>query len=277
MERPAATNIPVPTAPTYAPGSLGAVGGRFISRGRLGARALYWIGWIAFSRRSVVTAGVEGEVAAIGLGGLRLVASASVLVGLIATFQVSYQLAPYGAETLTTRVLAWFAARELGPIVVAILVVARSAASIAGELASMSATGEIDALRAMGLDPVKYLVAPKVLAVLIVLPALTVIADAMIPLGGWIGSTVFLGYSTNQFVEQFRESFLPRDLSVGIAKAVLFALVIAIISADEGLNAERKPHAIGAAATRAVVFCLIGVLAMDTMVNAIFYFIPSIL
>jgi phospholipid/cholesterol/gamma-HCH transport system permease protein len=256
---------------------LASVSGRFISRGRLGARALYWIGWIAFSRRSVVTAGVEGEVAAIGLGGLRLVLSASVLVGLIATFQVSYQLAPYGAETLSTRVLAWFAARELGPVVVAILIVARSAAAIAGELASMSATGEIDALRAMGLDPVKYLVAPKVLALLIVLPALTAIADAMIPIGGWIGSTVFLGYSTNQFVEQFRESFLPRDLSVGIAKAVIFALVIAVVAADEGLNAERRPSGIGAAATRAVVFCLIGVLATDTFVNAVFYFIPSFL
>ena len=277
MERPAPADIEAPLAPPFAPGSLGAVGGRFISRSRLGFRALYWIGWIAFSRRSVVTAGVEGEVAAIGLGGLRLVASASVLVGLIATFQVSYQLSPYGAETLSTRVLAWFAARELGPLVVAILVVARSAAAIAAELASMSASGEIDALRAMGLDPVKYLVAPKVLAILIVLPALTVIADAMIPLGGWIGSTVFLGYSTNQFVEQFRESFLPRDLSVGIGKAVLFALIISVVAADEGLNAERRPSAIGTAATRAVVFCLIGVLAMDTVVNAIFYFIPSIL
>lgn len=261
----------------FAPPSLIAIGGRFIGRWRLGTRALYWIGWIAFSRRSVVTAGVEGEVAAIGLGALRLVASASVLVGLIATFQVSYQLSPYGAETLSTRVLAWFAARELGPLVVAILVVARSAAAIAGELASMSVSGEIDALRAMGLDPVKYLVAPKVLAVLIVLPALTVISDAMIPLGGLIGSTVFLGYSTNQFVEQFRESFLPRDLSVGIAKAVIFALIISVVAADEGLNAERRQSAIGAAATRAVVFCLIGVLAMDTVVNAIFYFIPSFL
>lgn len=271
------TAIPHLAGMSVAPTSIGAVGGRFISRGRLAARALYWLGWLAFSRRSVVTGGVEREVWSLGVGALRLIVSASVLVGLIAMFQLAYQLTPYGAQALSSRALAWFAARELGPLVVALLVVARSSAAIAGELAAMKKSGEIDALRAMGLDPIKYLVAPKLLALLTTLPALTILADALIPLGGWIGSTVFLGYSTNQFVETFRESFLSRDLAVGLGKAVIFALVIAVVASDEGLNAERGAGAIGAAATRAVVYCLIGVLAADTMVNAIFYFIPTLI
>ena len=165
---------------------------RFLSRGQLTARALYWLGWLAFSRRSVVTSGVEREVYGLGIGALRLVASASLLVGLIAIFQVATQLAPYGAEPVSPRVVTWFAARELGPVVVAMLLVARSSAAIAGELASMNVTGEIDALRAMGLDPVKYLVSPKLLAVIIVIPALTLISDALLLGGVWVGSTVFL-------------------------------------------------------------------------------------
>lgn len=250
---------------------------RFLSRGQLTARALYWLGWLAFSRRSVVTSGVEREVYGLGIGALRLVASASLLVGLIAIFQVATQLAPYGAEPVSPRVVTWFAARELGPVVVAMLLVARSSAAIAGELASMNVTGEIDALRAMGLDPVKYLVSPKLLAVIIVLPALTLISDALILGGVWVGSTVFLGYSTDRFVSQIREAFLTRDLGVGIGKSIIFALIIAVVASDEGLSADRRASAIGEAATRAVVYSLILVLGADTFVNAIFYFIPGLI
>ena len=252
-------------------------GARFISRGRLAARALYWLGWLSFSRRSVETSGVEREVYGLGVGALRLVVSASLLVGLIAMFQVAAQLAPWGAETISARVVAWFAARELGPVVVALLVVARSSAAIAGELASMNASGEIDALRAMGLDPVKYLVSPKLLAVIVVLPALTILADALILAGVWLGSTIFLDYSTGRFIVQLRESFVTRDIAVGLGKAVIFAFVIAVVASDEGLSAQRRAAAIAPAATRAVVFSLIGVLAADTVVNAIFYFIPGLI
>jgi phospholipid/cholesterol/gamma-HCH transport system permease protein len=250
---------------------------RFISRGQLTARALYWLGWLAFSRRSVVTSGVEREVYALGIGALRLVASASLLVGLIAIFQVATQLAPYGAEPVSPRVVTWFAARELGPVVVAMLLVARSSAAIAGELASMNVTGEIDALRAMGLDLAGDVHRRKLLAVIIVLPALTLISDALILGGVWVGSTVFLGYSTDRFVSQIREAFLTRDLGVGIGKSIIFALIIAVIASDEGLSADRRASAIGEAATRAVVYSLILVLGADTFVNAIFYFIPGLI
>lgn len=250
---------------------------RFISRWQLAARSLYWLGWIAFSRRAVVTSGVEREVDILGLGALRLVSSASLLVGLIAIFQVAAQLAPYGAEIMSVRALTWFAARELGPVVVALLLVARSAAQIAGEFASMNASGEIDALRAMGLDPVKYLVAPKLLAILLTLPALTIFADVLILFGGWIGSTVFLGYAPSTFISAFRESFTSRDLAVGLGKSIVFALVIAVVASDEGLSTVRRAREIAGAATRAVVYCLLGVLAADTIFNAVFYFIPDLL
>ncbi len=151
-----------------------------------------------------------------------------------------------------------------------------AAASIAGELASMRANAEIDALRVMGLDPVKYLVAPKLGALLLALPALTVVADGLIALGGWLGSRIFLGFSTSFFVEQFRIAFELRDLVVGLGKSVIFALIIALVAADEGLNVEGRVAAIGAATTRAVVYSVILVLVADTVVNAVFYFIPGL-
>jgi len=241
---------------------------------------MYWLGSLLAphppDRPAPVSAGVMRELDALGFGAVRLVAASSVLVGLITVFQVAYQLAPYGAEVVSARALAWFVAREIGPIVVAILVVARSAAAIAGEFASMSANGEIDALRVMGLDPVKYLVVPKLAALLIALPTLTAIAVMLAVIGGWLGTSVVLGYNTALYLEHLHESLAIRDVGVGLAKSIIFASLIGIVAADEGLRVERRVSAIGAAATRSVVYCLLGVLAADTAVNAFVYFIPGL-
>jgi len=251
-------------------------GVRFLSRGRVAVGALHWLGWIIVSPRSVVSGGVARELEALGVGAIRLVCSASILVGLIATFQVAYQLKQYGAESVSALAIGWFGTRELAPLVVALLVVARSSSAIAGEIAAMTTSGEIDALRAMSLDPVKYLVAPKLAALCIALPALTVIADGMITLGSWIGTTFFLGFNSRFYLEQIRTSLSTSDIVIGAAKSFMFAFVIAIIAADEGLGVDRRVGAIGEAASRAVVYCLLGVLAADTLVNAVFYFIPAL-
>ncbi|MDQ3697138.1 MAG: ABC transporter permease [Gemmatimonadota bacterium] len=258
------------SAPFFVPG------GRFLSRGQLAITGVYWLAWLSFSRRTAIGTGIQREFEALGLGALRFVATASVLVGLITVFQVAYQLSAYSAEMMSVRAIGWFTARELGPIGVALMVVARSAAGVAGELASMRANGEIDALRVMGLDPVKYLVAPKLAALLIALPALTILSDGLIIFGGWIGATLFLKFSTSFFLDQLRLAFEVRDLFIGLAKSVIFAFIIVMVAADEGLNVESRVAAIGEATTRAVVYAVIGVLGVDTVVNAVFYFIPAL-
>jgi len=116
------------SSPSFAP-----AGGRFISRGRLVLRSAYWLASLLApqppERPTPVTASVARELDVLGFGAIRLVAASALLVGLITIFQAAYQLAPYGAEVVSARALAWFVAREIGPIVVAILVVARSAAA----------------------------------------------------------------------------------------------------------------------------------------------------
>src|SRR5690349_16407225 len=267
-------------SPDEEPASFAPGGGRFITRTRLALRAGYWLVSLlapqAPERPTPLASGVTRELDALGFGAIRLVAASSLFVGLITVFQVAYQLAPYGAEVVSARALAWFVAREIGPIVVAVLVVARSSAAIAGEFASMSANGEIDALRAMGLDPVKYLVVPKLAALLIALPALTAVAVTLAIVGGWIGNSVILGFNTALYLEHLHESLAIRDVGVGLAKSVIFAILIALAAADAGLNVERRVSAIGSAATRAVVHCMIAVLAADTVVNALVYFIPGL-
>jgi phospholipid/cholesterol/gamma-HCH transport system permease protein len=249
---------------------------RFISRTGVAAGAIYWLAWLLLGRRPGGSTALVREFQALGIGALRLVSAASVLVGLIATFQLAFQLQQYGAESLSGRVIGWFAAREIGPLVVGLIVVTRSASSIAGELGSMTANAEIDAIRVMGIDPVKYLVAPKLGALLLALPALTIVSDSLITFGGWIASTFFLRSDTLYYLGEVRSAFALRDFVIGIGKSVLFAGVIGIIAADEGLNAGRQVGAIGVATSRAVVFCLLGVLGADTMVNAVFYFIPGL-
>ena len=250
--------------------------GRILSRGRLVLGSLYWLAWLSVSRRIPVRTGIQREVETLGVGALPLVVPASVLVGLIAIFQIASQLLDFGAQAMSIRAIAWFTAREFGPVGAALLVVARSASGIAGELAAMRAGGEIDALRAMGLDPVKYLVAPKLAALLIGLPALTILSNALLIFGAWIGSTLFLDYSTNFFVEEFRSAFEMRDLIVGLGKSVIFAFIIGFVAADEGLNVEGRVAAISEATTRGVVYSVLGVLGADTLVNVVFYFIPGL-
>ncbi len=249
-------------------------GGRFLDRWELLVTASYWVAWLSFSRRTAMGTGIAREFDQLGMGALRLIVPASLLVGIITTFQVASQLSQFGAEALSVQAIGWFAARELGPLVVALLVVTRSASGIAGELATMRANGEIDALRAMGLNPVKYLVAPKLAALLIAVPGLTILADALIVLGGWLGSIAILDVSTRFYFDQFRSAFELRDLFIGLIKSLCFAYMIALIACDEGLSVEAHLQSIGAATSRAVVLTVLGVLAADTVINAMFYFIP---
>jgi phospholipid/cholesterol/gamma-HCH transport system permease protein len=249
---------------------------RFLSRGRLALGALYWLAWLLVSRRIPIRTGIQREIATLGIGALPLVLPASLFVGVIAIIQIASQLLDFGAQAMSIRAIAWFTAREFGPVGAALMVVARSASGIAGELAAMRAGAEIDALRAMGLDPVKYLVAPKLAALLFGLPALTVFSNALIIFGGWIGTTVALDYSTDFFVEEFRQAFEMRDLVVGLGKSIVFAFIIGFVAADEGLNVESRVTAIGEAARRAVVYSVLYVLAADTLVNVIVYFIPGL-
>jgi phospholipid/cholesterol/gamma-HCH transport system permease protein len=257
-----------------ASGDYVAAGRRLLGRWELLVTASYWLAWLSFSRRTAMGTGIQRDFDQLGMNALRLIVPAALLVGIIATFQVATQLSQFGAQSLSVRAIGWFAARELGPVVVALLVVTRSASGIAGELATMRANGEIDALRAMGLNPVKYLVAPKLAALLIAVPCLTIIADALIVLGGWLGSVTILDVSTRFYFDQFRSAFELRDLFIGLVKSVVFAYGIAIVACYEGLNIEGKMHGIGAAASRAVVYTVLGVLAGDTIINAVFYFIP---
>ena len=261
-------------SPPRTSGGYAAAGGRLLGRWELFVRASYWVAWLSFSRRTAMGTGIQRDFDQLGMGALRLVIPASLLVGVIATFQVATQLSQFGAQSLSVRAIAWFAARELGPVVVALLIVTRSASGISGELATMRANGEIDALRAMGLNPVKYLVAPKLAALLIAVPGLTILADALIVLGGWLGSIAILDVSTRFYFDHFRSAFELRDLFIGLVKSVVFAYMIAIVACYEGLNVEGQMHGIGAAASRAVVYTVLGVLAADTVINAVFYFIP---
>jgi phospholipid/cholesterol/gamma-HCH transport system permease protein len=242
---------------------------------RLLARALYWVPW-AWRPSARARSGTGRDIEALGVDALPLAAGSALLVGLLATFQVATRLQHFGAGTLTPTGIGWFVARELGPVIVALLVVARSSARIAGELAAMTVAAELDALRSMGLEPVKYLVAPRLAALLLTLPCLTLAANAFILLGAWLGHVVFLGASTSSFVEQVRAAFLPWDIVVGVLKGGLFALVIGAVTAVEGLSVERQGGAIGEVAGRAVSYSVLGVLGVDALLNAVLYLIPDL-
>jgi phospholipid/cholesterol/gamma-HCH transport system permease protein len=163
--------------------------------------------------------------------------------------------------------------REIGPILTALVVAGRVGASIAAELGSMKVTEQIDALEALASNPVKYLVTPRFLALLFMLPILTVYADIVGIIGGYVVSVYKLGLSHELYIRMSFDPLVLKDIFTGLFKTLIFAAIISTISCYEGMRVEGGAEGVGAATTRAVVISFILIIISDALSTIIFYFI----
>jgi phospholipid/cholesterol/gamma-HCH transport system permease protein len=160
---------------------------------------------------------------------------------------------------------------ELGPVLTALIVGGRVGSSIAAELGTMRVTEQIDALDAMGVPPVRYLVVPRVVAAVVMLPVLTVLADAIAVFGGYVVATTSVGVSSHAYVMAMKQSFLLKDLWSGLIKAVFFGAIISWMGCYHGFRAEGGAEGVGKATTRAVVSACVQVLIIDyVLANVLF-------
>jgi phospholipid/cholesterol/gamma-HCH transport system permease protein len=207
----------------------------------------------------------------VGASAVPIVALISFMIGLILAFQSAYQLERLGAERYIAALVSVAITRELGPVITAIVVAGRSGSAIAAEISSMKIQEELDALEVMGVDALAYLVSPRLLAMLITLPLLVALGDAVGIVGGLVTAVFALHQPAQLYIDTAREALHMRDFASGLIKAGVFGVVIVTVSAWCGFTVEGGPEGVGRATTRAVVLGIFLVIVADLVFTGFFY------
>jgi len=198
-----------------------------------------------------------------GLNAIPVVALVTMLIGIVVAYLLGLQAEKYGANIFVVDGVGIGATREFAPIIVAIIVAGRSGAAFTAQLGSMRLTEEIDAIRTLGLSPQQVLVVPRVLALMLALPLLVFIGDVMSLLGAMMIAGPMLDITPAAFLARLREGLDTRHVFVGLAKAPIFALFIAVIGTRMGMTVGRDTRAVGAATTSTVVQSIVAVILLD--------------
>lgn len=207
----------------------------------------------------------------IGYNSIPIVAVICFFVGLIMAMQAAYQLERFGASIYVADLVGVSMTRELGPLLTAIIVAGRSGSAIAAEIGTMKVNEEIDALRTMGFNPVWFLVVPRLLALLIVLPCLALIADLVGILGGFFLAIFNLNISFIRYFNQTAEALVMKDLITGLIKTFFFATIIAQVGAYQGFIVEGGAEGVGKSTTASVVTSIFLIIIADLITTMIFY------
>jgi phospholipid/cholesterol/gamma-HCH transport system permease protein len=208
----------------------------------------------------------------IGVTSLSLVFLTALFTGIVLALQSAYQLRLFQAEQFTSDLIALSMTRELGPVLTAMVVAGRVGASIAAELGTMKVTEQIDALTALATNPIRYLVVPRFVAAVFMLFMLTIYADCIGMLGGYLIAVFKLGISSHQYIKRTIDVLLIKDVMSGLVKAFFFGGIISIVGCYFGFKAEGGAEGVGRATTLAVVTALILIIFSDALFTAVFYF-----
>ena len=208
---------------------------------------------------------------AIGAQAVQIVALILFLIGAVSTLQSAAQLRQFGADIFVANLLGIGLTRELGPLMTAIIVSGRSGSAIAAEVATMKFTEELDALRTMAMDPLRFVAVPKLWAMLVCLPLLTTIADFIGILGGTFIGLISMDIPASTFLNQVFSALFLKDPLTGLVKSVSFAWIITIIAVHRGLRFRGGAAGVGEATTSSVVSSLFGIIVLDALWGLLFY------
>jgi phospholipid/cholesterol/gamma-HCH transport system permease protein len=207
-----------------------------------------------------------------GVNALPIVALISFLVGLILAFQAAVPLRQFGADIFVANLIALSMLREMGPLMTAIILAGRSGSAFAAELGTMKVREEIDALKTMGLDPVRFLVVPRVIAAVVMTPLLTVFADLLGLMGGSV-VMLSLGFPLITFFHQVQYAVTYGSLLGGLLKSFVFGILVAAIGCLRGLQTQTGASAVGESTTRAVVSGIILITVTDGIFSVVYYYL----
>jgi phospholipid/cholesterol/gamma-HCH transport system permease protein len=232
----------------------------------------YWTFISPFKGKSIRFMASISEMVKTGYNSIPIVAIISLFVGIILALQAAYQLRKFGALIYVANLVGVSITRELGPILTAIIVAGRSGSAFAAEIGSMKAAEEVDALISMGINPVRFLVVPKLIALMLMLPALTIFSDLIGIFGGFLLATTALELHPYNYFQQTVNALLLKDVFTGLIKAWAFGIVITIVGAYQGFKVEGGAEEVGRRTTASVVASIFLVIVFDLFFTTLFYY-----
>jgi phospholipid/cholesterol/gamma-HCH transport system permease protein len=241
----------------------------------LGGRAAYFTFVGPFRGKPLRLHRAVTQAMDVGIRALPILSLITFFIGLIMALQSGYELRRFGALNYVAGAVAASMTRELGPLITAILVIGRSGSSFAAELGTMKVTEEIDALETMAIDPIRFLVTPKFLAMILMLPCLTIWADAMGIFGGAVFGVAQADFTWGRYIKTSVNSLVMRDIISGLIKSVVFGMTMTAVGCYEGLSTGAGAEQIGRSTTRAVVISIFLVIGVDLIFTALFFFISA--
>lgn len=219
---------------------------------------------------------VLGQMSRIGVDSLTIVNVCAIFTAIVLTLQTAYELMRFGAHLYISRIVGVAFLREIGPVFTALMIAGRIGSGIAAELGSMQVTEQVDALRAMGADPFRRLVAPRVLGTLLMVPALTLITNVLGIAAGLVTARLGLGVTPAEYMSTCLNALIPLDLLSGLLKGACFGLLIGMIATFVGLETERATEAVGSSTTKAMVMCAYAILIGDFVLTKMIFLLADV-
>ena len=223
-----------------------------------------------FSRRFYLRETME-QMYLIGVGSMALIVLTGIFAGQGFALAFSMELMDFGAKNYLGRIMAISIIRELGPVLTGIMFAARVAAGITAEIGAMKSSNQLDAMVAFGIDPLKKLAVPRMIALIVMLPAMTVICDVIALFGGWVIATLVAHVTSTMYWSAVRERLVFGNIFVGLLKPVLFSFVIAFISCYKGFSSAGGTKGVGRATTNSVVLCSITILIGNFFITRVVF------
>ena len=235
-------------------------------------QTLYWVVVGPFSGKAAQRQSIFQQMVFVGLKSIVIVFFVDLFTGIVLGMQSAYLLEKMGAEIYIASLVSIALCRELSPVLTALVVAGRAGSSIAAELGTMKVTEQIEALEVMAINPVRFLSVPRFLALIVMLPALTILGNLAGIFGGYIVGTGSLNISSDLYMQITFKYLELKDIYTGLLKALVFGIIIALVSCYEGLTTDGGAEGVGKATTRSVVLSFILIIAADCILTAIFYF-----
>jgi phospholipid/cholesterol/gamma-HCH transport system permease protein len=207
-----------------------------------------------------------------GLRSMPIVGMICFLVGVIIALQASYTLDQWGANRYIADLVAVSALRELASLMTAVIIAGRCGSAITAEIGTMKVNEEVDALEVMGVNPVKYLVAPKFLAMVTAVPCVTILAMLIMIAGGWTAAVYVVGVETKVYLDQTVNAIVVKDLANGMIKSLFFGVVICWVGAYRGFQVSGGAEGVGRKTTSSVVTSIFLIILVDLVFTVLFYF-----
>ncbi len=248
--------------------------GRFVIRlvEEIGSLAIFWYDFLFWLfRRPFFFRQLFKQMEFIGVRSVTVVLLTGMFTGMVGALQTHYGFSLFGAESLVGSTTALGLLRELGPVLASLMVTARAGSAMTAEIGTMRVTEQIDALTVMGVNPFQYLVNPRIIAAIVMMPMLTLVFDSIGIVGSYLVGVKFLGIDSGVFMARIVEYVDYEDLFTGLIKATFFGVILSVVGCYKGFTTTGGAEGVGKATTSSVVISSVSILVADYFLTAVMY------